>query len=263
MKWQLLYADPPWHYANWTAKKNGAAVAHYPGAKVDEMCSWDIAALAEKDALLFMWATLPKLDEALAVLSAWGFKFVGVPFVWTKTCADGIRPAHGPGFWTASGAEIMLLGRRGKGLPRRRETRGYIKQVMAAPALKPHSRKPTVFADRITYLVDPCSKLELFARRVEGQPLSYLDRPDWSATGLEWDGHTIAEFIARQKREARAHDPGWDDVSAGAAELATHDAITTWRHPGQFGPPDRVLGWGEPYQTLLTEQRKLLKELTT
>lgn len=205
MKFPLIYLDPPWRYQNWTDAKNGAAKSSFRCEKHKTMLAWNIGALAADDSLMFMWATFPKLPEALDLLGAWGFRFVGVPFVWVKTNKDGLNLAHGPGFWTAAGAEIVLLGRRGKGLPRHRETRGHVKQVQlyeeaelfTGPAIKPHSRKPLEIVDRIEELVGPgvAPKLEMFARRVEGQPLPHLERHDWHATGLEWDGRTVEEAI--------------------------------------------------------------------
>ena len=199
MKFSLLYPDPPWFYANWTAKKNGAQAAHYPGAKLEEMLTWDIASLAEKDALMFMWCTFPKIDEGLALLEAWGFKYVGTPFVWVKTTVDGLKLKKGPGFWTMSGAELVLLGRRGKGVKRFPETRGHVAQVVTAPVVKPHSRKPIIVRDEIVRLVgDDVSRLELFARPHE--PHCELPHNNgWHATGREYDGRLITSAIEYYK----------------------------------------------------------------
>jgi len=38
---------------------------------------------------MFIWATLPKLPEALELIDAWDMRFVTVPFVWVKLNSTG------------------------------------------------------------------------------------------------------------------------------------------------------------------------------
>ena len=42
---------------------------------IDELCALPVETLAEKDCLLFLWATFPQLPEALRLIRAWGFTF--------------------------------------------------------------------------------------------------------------------------------------------------------------------------------------------
>ena len=51
---------------------------------IDELCALPVETLAEKDCLLFLWATFPQLPEALRLIKAWGFSFKTVAFVWLK-----------------------------------------------------------------------------------------------------------------------------------------------------------------------------------
>lgn len=194
MRWPVIYGDPNWAYQNWTARKNGAAASVYDCASIEEICSWPVERIAADDALLFLWATFPHLEGALRVMTEWGFAYVCTPFVWVKTTRDG-RPAHGPGFWTAAGAEIVLLGRRGRGIRRYQETRGCVRQVVTAPRLG-HSAKPHRIAREIEALVGPdVPILELFAR---GDP-PHLREKRWTGTGLEYDGMLLADFIAHHQ----------------------------------------------------------------
>lgn len=185
MRFRLLYADPPWAYRNCNrAKKfSGTAGTVYQTWSINEMARWDVVRLAEPDSLLFLWATFPTLPQALQLMEAWGFSYVTAPFVWSKTYPSG-KPFCGVGFWTRNGAEVVLLGRRGKGLPR--VGRG-VRQVVVAPNLRPHSTKPPEIRDRIVDLVgDVSPRIELFARSgTEG----------WYATGLEHDGRLITDAI--------------------------------------------------------------------
>ena len=47
---------------------------------IDELCALPVETLAEKDCLLFLWATFPQLPEALRLIKAWGFTFKTVAF---------------------------------------------------------------------------------------------------------------------------------------------------------------------------------------
>lgn len=198
MKYQVIYADPPWGYNNYREKINGAAAAHYPTLTDKALLDIPVGDLAEDDALLFLWATWPKLQEAMACMDAWGFKFVTAPFVWNKTTTKG-DPHHGVGFWTPGSTEFVLLGRKGKGVPRRRDTRSQTKQlvnvwtesVIESPRGR-HSAKPPEVRDKIIELVGDLPRIELFAReKVEG----------WDSTGLDLDGMDIRDFLSA-KREA-------------------------------------------------------------
>jgi len=195
----LLLADPPWRYQNFTDKKNGAAIANFKTQSNTIMCSWPVHKLAAKDSLIFLWATLPKLPQALKVLKAWGFEFVTVPFVWNKLNESDRLPSMGVGFWTRNTVEIVILGRRGKGLKKALWATD-LRQGFEAPVLRPHSTKPPVVYDFITHLMGSGShrgsaatdykKIELFARNTPAG-----SKAGWIQTGLESDGRDICDAI--------------------------------------------------------------------
>ena len=101
----VITADPPWSYANWIDKKNGAAAAHYDCLTLEELKQLPVSSVAAEDCMLFLWTTGPKMNEAIELLEAWGFPFVTVAFVWEKLCRDrqtgGFKPVHGPGWHSA------------------------------------------------------------------------------------------------------------------------------------------------------------------
>jgi len=182
MKFKIIYADPPWSYNNGKSKLGGLAENAYTVATDEDIASWDVGKIADKDSLLFLWATFPKIDICLNVLKAWGFKYVTAPFVWNKTYTNG-NPFCGVGFWSRCGAEVVLLGRKGKGLKRIVTAE---RQVVTAPVTRPHSSKPPEIRDRIIKLVGDHPRIELFARQ---------KTPGWFATGLESDGRTLEAAI--------------------------------------------------------------------
>ena len=82
-KYNIIYADPPWSYRN-TGNIQATANAHYPTMRQEDIENLPIERLAEKDCILFLWATFPKIQEALDCMKAWGFEYKTVGFTWVK-----------------------------------------------------------------------------------------------------------------------------------------------------------------------------------
>lgn len=161
-KCPIIYADPPWRYEQ--KSLSGAAEHHYPTMDVEEICSLDVAGIAAKDSVLFLWATFPNLSEALKVIKAWGFQYKTVAFVWVKQNRSGRGWFFGLGFWTRGNAEICLLATKGK--PQRRSR--CVHQLIISP-VRGHSEKPDEARDKIVELMGDVPRVELFAReKVEG-----------------------------------------------------------------------------------------------
>ena len=182
MKYQIVYADPPWGYL-WGKGKDGGNFApekHYQTMTTDEICSLDVKRLRDKNCALFLWATMPTLPDAIRVMSAWGFKYKTCAFTWVKIRKDG-KPLHGMGSYTRANAELCLLGMRGH----IKSVDKTVPQILMHPRMG-HSVKPPVIRDRIVQLFGDLPRIELFARnKVDG----------WDATGLEYDGIRIQDKL--------------------------------------------------------------------
>src|SRR5207247_568430 len=91
MKYQIIYADPPWSYQKTGSTKNsrGMAKQFYPTLSTDDICLLPISDLAAVNSALFLWATYPKLPDALKVVDAWGFQYFGLAFNWIKKTTNG------------------------------------------------------------------------------------------------------------------------------------------------------------------------------
>src|SRR5580658_6693569 len=84
-RYGAIYADPPWHFRNWSAKGTGRnAVSHYDCMSFAVLSSLPIAELAADDCALFLWATDPLLPRALELIQAWGFEYKTIGFYWIK-----------------------------------------------------------------------------------------------------------------------------------------------------------------------------------
>jgi len=153
--YDLIYADPPWRYD--FSKDNADKIEnHYPTMTVNDICSvwstYDIGCVAP-NAVLYLWATAPKLLEALKVMEAWGFTY--------KTHAMWDKTWIGMGYWFRGQHELLLVGVKGKfspPIPTLRESSVFREKKGK------HSAKPSYFRDLITRQHSDAKKIELFAR---------------------------------------------------------------------------------------------------
>lgn len=84
-KYSIIYADPPWAYKCWSPKGTGrSAESHYNTMSVDDICNFPINNITDKDCTLFMWVTMPKLEECFKVIKMWGFTYKTCAFTWIK-----------------------------------------------------------------------------------------------------------------------------------------------------------------------------------
>ena len=161
MKYNIIYADPPWSYND--KMNNDSAFMSATSAYTTQDKEWiknlKVNEIAEKDSVLFMWAVSPLLPEALEVMKSWGFKFVTVAFVWSKHTKNKIKVTN-MGRWTMGNVEICLLGKKGK--PQRIVKN--IRQLVEAERTT-HSTKPEEVRKRIVELMGDLPRIELFARQ--------------------------------------------------------------------------------------------------
>ena len=158
----LIYADPPWRYEHVRTERR-AIENQYPTMALDDNCALPVQDIADEDCVLFLWATNPKLAEAMDVIRAWGFTY-RTNMVWVK---DKI----GMGYYARQQHELLLVavkGAPGALMPEDRQS-----SVIEAPRTE-HSRKPDEFYALIERLYPLSKKVELFAR---------APREGWAAWG--------------------------------------------------------------------------------
>jgi len=178
-KYKIILADPPWHYKDQGCQ--GTMKNHYHGIKIEDLKKIPVKSIADKDCVLFMWATYPFLREALELIESWGFVYKTIAFVWIKRNRTGNGYFFGLGRWTRGNAEPCLLATIGK--PRR--IHNNISQLIFDPITK-HSRKPEEVNYKIVELLGDIPRIELFARRkING----------WDAIGYDFDRMDINDSI--------------------------------------------------------------------
>lgn len=176
-KFRVIYADPPWKYGDERGgleKADTAAAAQYPTMPTSQICELapdgrHVSDLAASDAVLFMWATFPLLEDGLAVIKAWGFKYK-TAFVWDKQRSN-------IGNYHDARAELLVIATRGS-CPIEIDTRP--KQVQSIARGK-HSAKPEDFRALVDALYPTGPAIELFRR---GEPIKTNVRT-WAIWGNE------------------------------------------------------------------------------
>ncbi|MDP2652078.1 MAG: MT-A70 family methyltransferase [bacterium] len=181
-KYQVVYCDPPWFFnarANVHTRFGGGATKHYPVMADQELIDMrpTIDELSDINCALFMWASLSRLDFAIELIKHWGFRYCATAFIWVKRTADNGWQT-GPGYYTCSNAEAVLLGIRGSMPPREK----LVQQIVCEERMS-HSRKPSVVRKRIEQMYPDANKIELFARPSGG--LFGGEIPGWTLWGNE------------------------------------------------------------------------------
>lgn len=219
MKFNIIYVDPAWTYDDKAQAGNRGASCKYELMTEQDMALLPVEDIAADNCVLFMWATYPKLREALDLGALWGFTYKTVAFTWVKqnqawAALMGWLDAHlfqrshgapgpdgadrigickmiarltpqrwfmGMGRWSRSNAEICLL--FVKGNPQRYSA--DVNQIIDSPRLQ-HSAKPAEVRDRIERLCGKVPRVELFAR---------TKAPGWVALGYDVDGKDLRQSI--------------------------------------------------------------------
>lgn len=162
----VIYADPEWKFE--TFSENGmdrSADNHYPTSATDSIAARKVPDIAAKDSVLFLWATVPMIRDALKVMKAWGFEYKS-QMVWVK---DRV----GTGYWFRNQHEILLVGTKGK-IPA--PAPGSQWSSVVEEPVGAHSEKPDIFYELIEEYFPNLPKIELNARRT---------RDGWDSWGNE------------------------------------------------------------------------------
>lgn len=151
----LVLADPPWQY-DFAETDSRQIENQYPSATVEEICShinspW--APPLSEDCVLFLWATAPKLREALQVMDAWGFTY--------KTHAVWDKEKIGMGYWFRGQHELLLVGTKGEVSPPEQERR--VSSLFRETRGK-HSAKPECVYAALESMFPDVERAEFYQR---------------------------------------------------------------------------------------------------
>jgi len=128
------------------------------------LCALDVRGLAADDAVLFLWATSPLIEQAFTVMHAWGFTYKAM-FIWDKV-------KHNFGHYNSVRHELLLLCTKGSCVPDEQKLFDSVQSIERTE----HSTKPEEFRQIIDTLYTHGRRIELFARR---------QTPGWEVWGNE------------------------------------------------------------------------------
>lgn len=158
----LILADPPWRY-DFSETDTRKIENQYPTATLEEIKSH--CPNTAENCILFLWATAPKLIEAIDVIAAWGFTYK------TNTVWDKMK--IGMGYWTRGQHEHLLIATKGRVEPPLPAQR--VASIFQERRGK-HSKKPECVYRWIEQTFPHLTKLEMYAR---------TKRNGWYASGNE------------------------------------------------------------------------------
>lgn len=173
-KFRIILCDVPYKY---DYQVEGSP--NYPTLSEEEIINLKDKAgkplkeMFASDAIIFFWAPLPKLQEALHILNEWNFVYK-TAIVWSKE-KDG-KSQEGTGYYIRATCELLLIATKGKigtPIPKDRSL-GIIK----AARTKIHSQKPDIVRRQIMKMYPNEKYLELFARESVN---------DWTSWGNQLD----------------------------------------------------------------------------
>lgn len=170
-KYQIIYADPPWSYRDKALAGNRGACCKYSVMSQDDLLKLPVQDITDTDCVLFLWVTMPKLDECFELIKSWGFEYKTCAFTWVKRNKKALSWFWGMGCWTRANAEMCLLATKGK--PKRMSA--GVSSIVDTP-IEGHSKKPDCVRDKIIALMGDIPRIELFARQ---------NTPGWDMWGNE------------------------------------------------------------------------------
>ncbi len=265
-RFPVIYADPPWH------RKQGVTGRsyenHYSTMSWSDICALPIKDAVLPDAWLYLWiprahmfalhaieveaqtrdgeiiTVLVDMPLAYAVAKSWGFEAYSTAFIWTKT--DDEHPAdHGGGVVVFDQDEVLLLFKRGRGLPKPATDEKFGSNHRERSKPLGHSRKPEFYRDMIATMSGGVPVLELFARVDADHPLP----EGWEGFGNQAGGDDVSTASADSESvsadttsEITDSTEGSGPVRSSSDENFDPDSVVVWKALGAVDAGVRIDG---------------------
>ena len=171
----LIMADPPWHFSTHSAKGQGkGAATHYRTLTLRKIKALPVSQLIAGDGVLILWGISPLVLDATnasrspigEVIEAWGFRY-GALGGWAKKTVNDLD-AFGTGYVVRSSMEPFFICHTGK--PRHSKACRNIIAGMVGE----HSEKPNSAYAWCEKYMPGARRLELFSR---------TNRKGWTSWG--------------------------------------------------------------------------------
>lgn len=158
-KYNIIYADPPWSYKDKALAGNRGAICKYPTQSKEWIDNLPVNTISADNCVLFLWVTMPKLNECWNLITNWGFEYKTSAFTWVKRNKKSLSWFWGMGRWTRANPEVCLLATKGQ--PKR--VSAAVHSIIDTP-IERHSQKPAIVRQKIVELCGDLPRIELFAR---------------------------------------------------------------------------------------------------
>jgi N6-adenosine-specific RNA methylase IME4/ParB-like chromosome segregation protein Spo0J len=164
--YRVIVVDAPWEFSTRDADPSKLGRRPYPCMSLEDICKLDIASIAHRDCVLWLWTTNAHLlsGDALAVVKALGFT--------PKTMLTWGKDRMGTGDWLRGKTEHCILAVRGNPTV----TLTNQTTLLLAPA-RAHSQKPVEFYDLVEAVCAAPRYADLFSR--------YRHNEKWDCHGDE------------------------------------------------------------------------------
>lgn len=193
-KYNILVVDPPWSYnrkSTGGTNKSGSGQQYETMTKdvLIDLYDYIYPLMNDENSVLFLWTTVPMLQDAIDVLFMWGYTY--------KTMITWVKRNNGLGNWFRGKTEHLLVGVRGAVKPFRLQAPNLI---ISEKTLK-HSEKPEESYRLIESVALRMSHnteiLELFARnrRMAFHGLN------WMCIGVDITGNDIRTDLEKLKND--------------------------------------------------------------
>lgn len=162
MSYDFIMCDPPWLFRNYSELGDEKGPApHYDMMPDEEILALPVGDLGRENCVLWLWATWPKLETAMAAIQHWGFAY--------KTGGAWHKQRWGTGYIWRSTCEPVLIATRGDPVINGKSIPNHFTE-----ARREHSRKPDVAYELAEKMMPRARRVSLFERPV---------RAGWDAWG--------------------------------------------------------------------------------
>ena len=156
MKYNIVYADPPWNVKrgpDWNSNGPSKPLP-YPTMSIEEIKALPIKEITDKNAVLFVWGINKYIPELYEVAKAWGFS--------PSALLTWVKPKHGIGIGGTfvQTTEHILFARRGVQTAKKRVDTTWFQYPRGV-----HSKKPDDIRNMIVNVFGDLPRVELFARQ--------------------------------------------------------------------------------------------------
>lgn len=168
--YDLVMIDCPWSFETWSdaGKREKSPESHYQTMTMEEIGAMPVLDLFGRDGIIWAWATHPMIDQQIACVKRWGFRFATTG-VWVKRTRTG-KLAFGTGYRLRTASEPFIIGITGD--PQSAKT---IRTVIEG-RVREHSRKPDEAYAEAERMMPMARRADIFNRQ---------NRPGWAAWGHE------------------------------------------------------------------------------